>query len=296
MTKKKPPAKAHKHKARAKKAPAPASRAKVSPPARKVLSRPRPRPVQKAGRFAGQPYRSSQADYQQRYDKSLATIKRWWKEGKPLDDPDAMGEFLSPRGRKPAVPDEWEKPSRTEQRIDDDDDLPPHLAMGTEDPRDVPIPIELDEAFFTDSGILAAIERLKKAERERAAAYFEAIKRRVHPQILQNRFKEWLGIIEALRKVAKDEPEIRKANDLTVDKSEIEASVGQVFAAFRQAARNLPARAAAKVIGLRDHDEILDVLEREVEVLIRTLVEIAVTQAAAADAPAPVPVAATPAE
>lgn len=282
MSRKKAPAKARKQKPRGKKTPAPAPIAKVS--------RPRPRPIQRSGRFAGKPYRSSQADYQQRYDKSLATIKRWWKDGKPLDDPDAMGEYLSPRGRKPTPADDFESPSRGPRT--GDDDLPPHLSEITEDPNDVPVPIKLDESFFAGAGILAAIERLHQAERERAAAYFQAIRRRVAPQILQNRFKEWLGIIEALRKVAKDEPEIRKANDLTVDKSEIDAAVGQVFAAFRQASRNLPSRAAAKLIGLREHDEILDVLEREVEVLLRSLVETAASlaaAAAAAETPAPAP-------
>jgi hypothetical protein len=181
-------------------------------------------------------YSRTQREYAETYGKSLATIKRWWKQGKPLDDPDAMGEFLSPRGRKSDV-ESFESPSIVPPPVDDE----PHLNEATEDPNDVPIPIKLDAtSFFTGEGILSAIERLKQAERERAAAYFEAIRRRVLPQILQNRFKEWTGIIETLRKVAKDEPEIRKANDLTIDKADMEAAIAQIFQSFRGAANNLP--------------------------------------------------------
>jgi len=221
-------------------------------------------------------YQLTQTEYAKRYGKSLATIKRWWKQGKPLDDPDAMGEYLSPRGRK--SDDNFESPSR----------IPPP----DDSPDEGEIPIALDESFFAGEGILSAIERLKKAERERAAAYFDAIKRRLFPQILQNRFKEWTGIIETLRKVAKDEPEIRKANELTIDRAEVEAAIGQIFQSFRGAANNLPGRAASKLLGLREHGEILDVLEREIEVLLRSLADVtldAVAQAEAAAARAETP-------
>jgi hypothetical protein len=277
--------KPHKHKASApRKAAKPAPARKVSP-APKVAPRaktpvPRARPTQIGGRFAGKPYRASQADYAKRYGKSLPTIKRWWKDGKPLDDPDAMGEYLSDRGRKPAEPvavlgisfAEDSPGSARRLPLLDEDDGETH--------------VELSEKFFRGEGILCAIERLKQAERERAAAYFSAITQRLGSVVVQNRFKEWVGIIEALRKLAKDEPDIRKANDLTVDKSEVEAAMGHIFNGFRLAARNLPGRATAKLVGLREHEEIIEVLEREVEVLLRALATSALeeaTKAAVAD-------------
>jgi hypothetical protein len=262
VTKRKAPAKARKHSPRAPKVSRRPTTAKVSPA-------PKKRPAQRGGRFHGQSYRSSQADYAKTYGKSLPTIKRWWKEGKPLDDPDAMGEYLSPRGRKPA--EDFGAPSI----------IPP------DDEHSHDSPITLGEDFFAGLGFLAAIERLKKSERERAAAYFSTIRTKAPSHVLQNRFKEWISVIEPLRKLAKDEPEIRKSNDLTVDKSEMDAAVGVIFNGFRTAARNLPSRAAAKILGLRAHDEIVDVLEREIEVLLRSLVKLTLDEAAKAEAAAP---------
>ena len=214
------------------------------------------RRIQASGRFAGRPYQSKQCEYAALYGKPDRTIRRWQEKGFPLDDPDAMGEYLSPRGR----------------HQDEDEELPPPMPSGDEDEA---LPIQLGEDFFEGFGALAAIERLKKAERERAAAYFTAILKKSPAQVLLNRFREWTGIIEALRKLSKDEPDIRKANDLTIDKSEVEACVGHVFAAFRTAARNLPTRAAAKLLASRSREETVEILTTEVEILIRTLDETA---------------------
>ena len=270
MKPRKAPAKPHKHKGPARKSPAPASVPTKTP----KVSNPRRLAVQTSGCFAGTPYRLTQREYATNYGKSLATIKRWWAQGKPLDDADAMGEFISPRGRKPEPDDDFEAPSIIPPTGDQEEGSP----------------VTLDESFFAGDGILAAIERLKKAERERAAAYFAAIVGRTNAQIVQNRFKEWVGIIEALRKLAKDEPDIRKANDLTVDKADMDAAIGVIFNGFRVAARNLPPRAAAKLEGrAREHDEIVEILEREVEVLLRALVKIALDEAARAAGETPAP-------
>lgn len=211
-------------------------------------------------------YQKTQREYAEMYGKSLSTIKRWWKEGKPLDDPDQMGEFLSPRGRKPEaeVDPVWEAAVPMEV-------IPQEFAAE--------VPVALDETFFEGQGVLAAILRLQKAERERAAAYFDAILRNAPPQVLKNRFGEWTGIIEALRKLEKDAPDIRRANDLSIDRKEMEAALGHIFAAFRAAARNLPHRASAKLLAARTREEFVQVLEIEVEVLLRTLTDISTTAA-----------------
>ena len=228
-----------------------------------------------------------------------------------------MGEYLSPRGRKPAPGVEgtrvrmgtghpWageegtviaieQTPfgKRPRVRLDNGQEV---FAMADDDfdgPSRIPpneeaeIPVILDESFFAGLGFLAAIERLKKSERERAAAYFSAIRGKLPSIAVQNRFKEWICVIEPLRKLAKDEPEIRKANDLTVDKSEMEAAVGHIFNGFRTAARNLASRAAEKIVGLKDYDSIVGVLEKEVEVLLRSLVKLTIDEAAKAESEAP---------
>ena len=232
-----------------------------------VVAQPDPKPRR---------YQKTQREYVEQYGVSLPTIKRWWKAGRPLDDPDAMGEYLSPRGRKPESTAEFEAPSIVPPNPDGDDTLPPDN-----------IPVSLGEDFFTGAGVLAAIERLKKAERERAAAYFNAIRGNLNPQILQNRFKEWTGLIEALRKVEKDAPEIRRLNGLTIDRAEMEAAVGTIFQSFRTAANNLPGRAAGKLVGLTERDDVLDVLEREINVLLRCLTDLTLAAVDQADTEEP---------
>lgn len=46
------------------------------------------------------PYQRKQSEYATLYGKSLATIKRWCAKRLPLDDPQLMAEYISPRGRK----------------------------------------------------------------------------------------------------------------------------------------------------------------------------------------------------
>lgn len=209
-------------------------------------------------------YQFRHAVYASRYAVDERTIRRYAAEGRPLDDEAAMRELISPRGRK--------KPPS------------PEMAAQLAPAMDAEIsPVTLDESFFEASGVLAAIERLERAERERAGAYFLAISKRQVTAVVQNRFKEWMGIVEALRKLALDAPEIRKANDLTVDRTEIEAGIGHIFASFRAAARGLPTRAAAKLLAARTREEFVTVLEAEIEVLLRTLTEISVASAANAD-------------
>ncbi len=228
-------------------------------------------------------YQKTQVEYARAYGKSLATIKRWWKRGLPLDDPDRMGEFVSPKGKKPRETDtEFESPSIVPAGGDE----PTPTATG-ETSKDEPSPVRLDEDFFKGTGFLAEIERLRKAARERAGAYFAAIANRLGPEKVKNRAAEWIIFLEALRKLEKDAPGIRKANDLTVDVAEIEAIWGMKMAAYRAAANNLPGRAAGKLTGRRlNYDDIVAVLEEEISDLFRALVDVAETDDEEDDAPA----------
>ena len=227
------------------------------------------RPIQRSGKFAGQPYQKSQREYREKYGVAPATVKRWWRDGKPCDDPDAMGEFVSPRGRKAAeqVDADFEAPSIIPP-VDADELSPAGLTLSPAALEN--LPVQLDETFFKGIGVLAEIERLQKAARERAGAYFSAISNRLGPQMIQNRFREWIGIVEALRKLEKAAPGIRKANELTIDVSEVEATWSASLAAIRATLRNLPGRSAAKLLSApHDFHAYVEILEREVDAVMR---------------------------
>ena len=195
----------------------------------------RQRPIQKSGRFAGKPYRKSQKAYAVDFSVSLPTVKRWWAKGLPCDDPDAMGEFLSPRGRKADDDDEdFEAPSIVPPGGDQADPATPDALPGDVEPE---APVRLDETFFEGSGFLAEIDAMRKAAKQRRAAYFVAVTKRLKGSVIRSRLSEWMLVIEALRKVEKDLPGIRKANNQVVDRAWLEVAIGTTFAAFRKAAR-----------------------------------------------------------
>lgn len=224
-------------------------------------------------------YQKTQADYARLYSKSLATIKRWWKRGLPLDDADAMGEHLSPRGRRqPELDADFESPSIRLPLTGEDVDAAAAVAAVNAAAAALESPVRLEESFLTGTGFLVEIERLRKAAQERAGAYFTAIASRQGSDKIKNRLGEWVSVLEALRKLEKDAPGIRKANDLTVDVAEVEAIWSTKTAAFRAAANNLPGRAAGKLTGRRhNYDDIVAVLEEEISDLFRALVDEAET-------------------
>ena len=222
------------------------------------------RPVQTSGKNRGKPYRKSQKAYAVDYNVSLATVKRWWAKGLPCDDPDAMGEHLSPRGRRPGESDEdFEAPSIV--RPPDDPDTPPADAEPEED-----TPVQLDESFFQGRGFLAEIERLQDAARERRGAYFNAIRFKRGSLNIRNRLAEWMSVLEALRKVEKDLPGILKANNRAVDRAEMEIVIGQIFQAFRAQTTVAFGRLIEK-LGLGTDPDAQTAAESEIERLLRAL-------------------------
>ncbi|MHA3773651.1 hypothetical protein ACXR0O_19115 [Verrucomicrobiota bacterium sgz303538] len=218
----------------------------------------------------GRKYAHTLSWYAEHYGKSLRTVKRWAAEGLPLDDDALMREHMADpnrqAGRKPV-----EEPATAP------------VFTPADPTAEEPAPVQLDESFFAGSGVLAAVERLKMAERERSAAYFDAIKRRQPAQIIANRFKEWTGLIDFLRKLEKDVPEIRRANGSAIDKAETEAAIGQVFQAFKAAGNNMPGRAARKVVGLTEYDEVVEILTAEWETVCRALVDVTLDAVAMAE-------------
>lgn len=200
--------------------------------------------TQKEGRFAGKPYAHPKSFYCKLYGKSLATIKRWWKLGRGLDDVDLMAAELHP-------------PAPTTTGVT----------------AEQPVLGKLPKNFLHGEGILAAIGRLKQAELAAAAEWQAA--RGYNAKLANVKLKEWVAIQELLRKQEKDEPDIRKKKDLTFDREEVEAAVSMIFQNLRAAINSMPGRAASRLLGLREHDEIMEVMQREAEVLLGNLTETA---------------------
>lgn len=223
--------------------------------------------MQKSGRCAGKPYRKSQKAYAVDYNVSLPTVKRWWAKGLPCDDPDAMGEFVSNRGRKAAEGgDDFDSPSIVSP-ADDSDDFDP--LAGARVP-EVPSPVVLDESFYAGTGFQAEIEKLQHAARERRGAYFNAVSRNRLSTEIRNRLHEWMSVVESLRKVEKDLPGIRKANDQAVDRAELEVALGQMFQAFRAQVNVAFVRLIEK-LGLGDDADAVEAAESATERLLSTL-------------------------
>ena len=223
----------------------------------------RARPLQKTGRCAGKAYRKSQKAYAHDFDVSLSQVKRWWAKGLPCDDPDAMGEHLTNRGPKGRERDkDFEAPSIIPLPSVDEEEAPPEM--------EAEAPVQLAESFFQGRGFLDEIEKLKDAAQERRGAYFKAIQRREGSLNIRNRLAEWMSVLEALRKVEKDLPGIRKANGQAVERAEMEAAIGQTFQAFR-AQVNVAFRHLIEKLGLGDDLDAQDAATTASERLLRTL-------------------------
>ena len=226
------------------------------------------RPIQKTGRCAGKPYRKSQKAYAHDYKVSLPTVKSWWDKGLPCDDTDAMGEHVSTRGRKPLESDdEFDSPSIVAPPDDPEPSAGGAGAAANEEPE---TPVLLEESFFAGRGFHAEIDKLQDAARERRGAYFAAIRHKRGSLNIRNRLSEWMSVIETLRKVEKDLPGIRKANDQAVDRAELEVFIGQTFQAFRKQTNVAFFRLIEK-LGLGDDPDAVTAAETATENLLRLL-------------------------
>ena len=133
--------------------------------------------------------------------------------------------------------------------------------------------MQLDESFYEGRGFLAEIEKLQDAAQERRGAYFNAIRHRNGNTVTRNRLKDWMDVLEALRKVEKDLPGILKANDKAVDKAEMQLKIGQMFQAFRAQA-TVAFRRLIEKLGLGADPDAQDAAEAETDRLLRTLGEL----------------------
>jgi hypothetical protein len=105
-------------------------------------------------------------------------------------------------------------------------------------------------------GLQSAIARLRRRERELSTQ--------------ADRTREWLEVIEGLRKVEKDKPSIEKENAESLTTSEVREKWALACSAVRSALDALPARMALLLEGL-DVNEIEEKLERKVESILTNL-------------------------
>jgi len=220
-------------------------------------------------------YQHPYKHYAELYGVSEVTIKRHAGRGRPLDDPDAMGEFLSPRGRKPD-----EAVRKTEGG---DDFRTPHRGIprsqrwhpDTDGPRARTDRAEADDLeaearlfrpppeFFEGEGLAAEIRRLTVLAKEAAKRLGDAMAEH-DARARQNRIAEYLQLTEALRKVEKEHPGILLQNEKAILITDVEEGLTRLLLAIVERLRTIPVRAMQTVPGLEPVD-VREELEREIE-------------------------------
>lgn len=178
--------------------------------------------------------------YAERYGVTVVTVKRWAKAGHPMDDPDAMGEYLSTRGRQREDEEEETSP----------DDAEAEARMFRPGPE-----------FYAGEGLTAEIRRLTMLTREAAKLLGDAMERS-NARERQNRLAEYLQLVEAQRKVEKENPGILRENEKAILISEVEEGVTRLLLAIVQRCQTIPIRAMQTLPGLSP-GEIREELERE---------------------------------
>ena len=224
----------------------------------------RQRPSQKSGRFKGQPYRQGQAYYVKAFGVSPRTVKRWWKEGLPCDDPDKMGEYLSNRGRRsaaqdappPAVDDFQEDPPR--RAPDDQSDAGAWLAERQ-------VNIQATD-LLTGEGIAAAVARISKVELKLAARLDRELNRSDdnNHRELSNKLGLWIGMLKTMGKLEKDTPGILEKHKSQIDIGEVEEGVTKLLIAIVGRLEMLPIRAMQTLAGFTNPLDIREELEKEI--------------------------------
>jgi hypothetical protein len=196
-------------------------------------------------------YQHPYKHYADLYGVSLPSVKRYAAAGRPLDDPDAMGEFLSTRGRKP----------------DDDEGVrknEPSEDSRTEDDREAEARIFIPgPEFFDGEGLGAEIRRLTLLTKEAAKRLGDAMVSN-DARARQNRLKEYLDLVQAQRQVEKEQPGILRETAKAILISEVEEGVTRLLLSIVERLKTIPTRAMQTLVGLTAA-EIREDLERELD-------------------------------
>ena len=103
-------------------------------------------------------------------------------------------------------------------------------------------------AFNDKPGLLAAIQRLRGAEIQAAQDYNLALSTN-DPDLGRAKKKDWLDLVEYLRRVESSSPDIEKANAQTLTVADVERETARMCNAFRVALEALPRSLPQKLVG-----------------------------------------------
>jgi hypothetical protein len=194
--------------------------------------------------MAKKKYKYSLPHYAAIYGVAVSTIAAYSRKNYPLDDEEATRARITAQKYQP----------QGKLAVDQDASTPENASQTPVKPR------------VGSLGLVASIQRLKEAEQEAAAEYEAALK----PDIKAAKQKQWLALVEQLRKVEQSSPDIQEANKKSINVDELEQSLSKTFNVFRQELENLPRRMEQELVG-KDVLGIREALTKEVECIISTL-------------------------
>ena len=116
--------------------------------------------------------------------------------------------------------------------------------------------------FSDDEGLAAAIGRLKRAEIRAAEDYRLALST-ADQDLVRGMKKNWLDLIESLRRVEQTNPDVEAANAKTIPISTVEADAARAVTVFRLAMESLPKSLPPRLVG-KDCAEIQQVLSQAI--------------------------------
>jgi len=116
--------------------------------------------------------------------------------------------------------------------------------------------------FDDKPGLLAAILRLRAAEIQAAQDYQLSLSTQ-DANLVARKKKDWLDLVESLRKVESSNPDIQKANSESLPLADVERETARMVHAFRTALEALPRSLPQKLAGA-DEVTILETLSKAV--------------------------------
>lgn len=107
-------------------------------------------------------------------------------------------------------------------------------------------------------GLAAAIKRLQRAEIEAHGIFMLALSTD-DVDLIARKKRDWVDLIEQLRKVEQSNPDIERANAQTLPVSEVEREAARMCLAFKVALESLPRGLPQRLVG-QDEATIQEVL------------------------------------
>jgi hypothetical protein len=102
--------------------------------------------------------------------------------------------------------------------------------------------------FDNKPGLLAAIQRLRAAEIQAAQDYTLSLTTG-DVDLVARKKRDWVDLLEQLRKVEASNPEIQKANAQTLPVADVERETARMVQAFRVALEAIPRSLPQKLVG-----------------------------------------------